>query len=60
MNLWWELFSVSRSAIGDWLPFALQNLSMLLAILVTLRWTKSTKASAAVPPTDQRTASFAG
>jgi membrane protease YdiL (CAAX protease family) len=49
MNLWWELFSVSRSAIGGWLPIALQNLTMLIAILFTLRWTRSTKASAAVP-----------
>jgi len=39
MNLWWELFSVARSAIGGWLPLALQNLTMVLAIIVTLRWT---------------------
>lgn len=36
MNLWWELFSVSRTAIGGWFPFALQILTILLAILVTL------------------------
>ena len=36
MNLWWELFSVSRNAIGGWFPFALQSLTMLLAILVTV------------------------
>ena len=60
MNLCWELFSVSRSAIGGWLPFVLQNLSMLLAILFTLRWTRSAKTSAALPPTDQRTASLLG
>ena len=37
MNLWWELFSVSKTAIGGWFPFALQSLTILLAILVTLR-----------------------
>ncbi len=40
MNLWWELFSVSRTAIGGWFPFALQTLTMLLAILVTLYCTR--------------------
>ena len=35
MNLWWELFSVSRNAIGGWFPFALQILTMLLAIIAT-------------------------
>ena len=41
MNLWWELFSVSRNAIGGWFPFALQAFTMLLAILVTLYLTRS-------------------
>jgi membrane protease YdiL (CAAX protease family) len=41
MNLWWELFSVSRNAIGGWFPFALQTLTMLLAILATLYYTRS-------------------
>lgn len=41
MNLWWELFSVAKTAIGGWFPFALQNLTMLLAILTTLYWTRS-------------------
>jgi CAAX protease family protein len=41
MNLWWELFSVSRNAVGGWFPFALQTLTMLLAILVTLYFTRS-------------------
>ncbi len=41
MNLWWELFSVARTAIGGWFPFALQGLTMLLAILVTLYCTRS-------------------
>ena len=40
MNLWWELFSVSKTALGGWFPFALQTGSVLLAILVTLYWTK--------------------
>jgi membrane protease YdiL (CAAX protease family) len=41
MNSWWDLFSVSRSAIGGWFPFVLQNLTMLSAILITLYWTRS-------------------
>ncbi len=36
MNLWWELFSISRTAIGGWLPFVLQNFTILVAILLTL------------------------
>src|SRR5260370_14930548 len=58
MNLWWELFSVARSAIGAWLPFALQTLTMVLAILVTLRRTRRRNISAAGQPTDRGTASF--
>jgi membrane protease YdiL (CAAX protease family) len=50
MNLWWELFSVAQTAIGGWFPFALQNLTMLLAILVTLCWIRS-KATAVTPST---------
>ena len=41
MNLWWELFSVARTAIGGRFPFALQALTMLLAILATLYFTRS-------------------
>jgi CAAX protease family protein len=41
MNLWWELFSVAKSAIGGWFPFALQTLTMVLAILATLYWTRA-------------------
>ena len=48
MNLWWELFSVSKTAIGGWFPFALQSLTILLAILVTL-YCKRAKAPAAAP-----------
>jgi membrane protease YdiL (CAAX protease family) len=47
MNLWWELFSVARTAIGGWFSFALQILTMLLAILVTLYCTRSNVAVAA-------------
>jgi len=36
LNLWWELFSVSKTAIGGWFPFALQTGSMLAAIAITL------------------------
>jgi len=35
MNLWWELFSVAKTAVGGWFPFALQSLTMLLSILIT-------------------------
>ena len=42
MNLWWRLFSVAKTAIGGWLPFTLQNLTMLLAIFITLYRTRST------------------
>lgn len=46
MNLWWELFSVARSALGSWLPFALQNLTVVL--IVTLRRTRQPRTSVAV------------
>jgi len=41
MNLWWDLFSVSKNAIGNWLAFVLQSLTILLAILGTLHLTRS-------------------
>jgi len=44
MNLWWELFSVSKTALGGWFPFALQTGTVLLAILITLHWTKGKSA----------------
>lgn len=47
MNLWWELFSVAKTAIGGWFPFMLQNLTMLLAIFITLCRTRSRVATAA-------------
>ncbi len=40
MNLWWEIFSVSRTALGGWFPFALQSLTMILAIAGTLHFKK--------------------
>ena len=40
INLWWELFSVAKSALGGWFPFALQVASILLAIVITLYWSK--------------------
>jgi membrane protease YdiL (CAAX protease family) len=36
MNLWWELFSVSRTAVGGWLPFVSQTSTVALAILLTV------------------------
>ena len=45
MNLWWELFSVSRNAIGGWFPFALQMFTLFLAVAVTVYFTRP-KASA--------------
>jgi uncharacterized protein len=41
MNLWWELFSVSKNVVGGWFPFALQTLTILLAILGTVYFTRS-------------------
>ena len=48
MNLWWELFSVARSAVGGWFPFAMQGLTMVLAVIVTLRRTQRPKRVEAV------------
>ncbi len=48
MNLWWELFSVAKTAIGGWLPFVLQNMSIVLAIIVTLYWTRPKKVAGTV------------
>jgi membrane protease YdiL (CAAX protease family) len=35
MNLWWDVFSVSGNAIGGWLPFALQTLTIIIAVAGT-------------------------
>jgi len=40
MNLWWDIFSVSTNAIGGWLPFALQTLTIIIAVGGTLYLTK--------------------
>ena len=42
MNRWWELFSISRTAIGSWFPFTVQNLTMLLANLYPMWATSET------------------
>jgi len=39
MNFSWELFNVGNTVIGGWYAFVLQNGSVLLAILITLRFT---------------------
>jgi len=41
MNLWWEVFSVSKTALGGWFPFVLQTVSILFAVGITLYWTKA-------------------
>ena len=41
MNFSWELFNVSRTAIGGWYAFTLQSATVILAILITLRFTRS-------------------
>jgi hypothetical protein len=35
MNLCWEIFRVSKTAVGGWFPFALQTTTVALAILLT-------------------------
>jgi hypothetical protein len=41
MNCWWVVFNVAPTALGGWLAFALQCASVLLAIAITRRLTKS-------------------
>ena len=41
MNFWWEVFNVAPTALGGWYAFLLQNGSILLAILITRKLTKS-------------------
>jgi uncharacterized protein len=45
MNFYWELFSVSRTALGGWFPFFLQWITILCAALLT--WKVTRKQSAA-------------
>lgn len=40
MNLAWNVFNVADSALGGWYAFSLQTASIILAILLTLLWTK--------------------
>jgi len=49
MNLWWEVFSVAKSAIGGWFPLMLQSVTMLLAIIITLLWKPAKMESAPSP-----------
>lgn len=35
MNLWWALFSVSDTAIGGWLPFAMQIMTLTFSVMLT-------------------------
>ena len=39
MSLSWEVFQVSENALGGWFPFSLQAGSLLLGIVITIRWT---------------------
>jgi len=41
MNLWWEVFGVSKTASGGWFPFVVQTGSILFAVGITLYWTKA-------------------
>ena len=41
MNLWWEIFSVSKNAVGGWLPFVLQAATIVFAIVGTLYFTRT-------------------
>jgi hypothetical protein len=45
MNFYWELFSISKTALGGWFPFALQWITILCAALLT--WKATRKQSAA-------------
>ena len=40
VNLWWSVFSVSKTAIGGWFPFVLQAITIFAAIAITLRWSR--------------------
>ena len=45
MNCSWQVFKVARTAIGGWFPFAVQSLTILFAVAITLRFTKRPAAS---------------
>lgn len=48
MNFSWEIFNVSRTALGGWYAFTLQNATVLLAILITFRFTTKRERSKAI------------
>ena len=35
MNLWWEVFDVSKTVLGGWFPLLLQTVSIAIAIAIT-------------------------
>ncbi len=41
MNLWWEVFSVSRIALGGWFPFVAQTVVLVAAVVITVKMTPS-------------------
>jgi hypothetical protein len=53
MNLWWEVFSVAKTALGGWFPFLLQTGSIFLAVGITLCWTSAQFESLPSHPSDQ-------
>jgi hypothetical protein len=40
MNFYWELFSVSKTALGGWFPFVLQWITILCAAFLTWKVTR--------------------
>ena len=47
MNFYWEVFSVSNTVLGGWFPLVLQNITLLLGIFITLRFTGRSAATPA-------------
>lgn len=45
MNLCWNVWQVGESALAGWVPFALQATVVVLAIVLTLRWTSPAERS---------------
>lgn len=41
MNLWWDIFTVSDTVLGGWFAFAVQQITMLLAIGITLLYQRA-------------------
>ena len=50
MNFWWSVFNVAPTALGGWYAFVLQIGSIVLAILITLRFTKKLQPIADLSP----------